>query len=141
MKKNILQILLILCLVLASSMTVFAEEGEYIYSDTDQIRYVDDINEYLAQLNAGLITPTNTTIATYEGEAIIRPFGIISDPSKGCSNIFGHSWGNWEIWSEQITKHNGSKCYMQVQRTRYCSRTYCGAYQTETELVEVACRH
>ncbi len=61
--------MLICCLFLVPSIAVFAEVGvpeieEQLYRDADQIRYVEDIDEYLAQLNAGLITPTNTTVST-----------------------------------------------------------------------------
>ena len=97
--KKILQIVsMIMFFVVVSSTTVFAEAGENeieenAYSDTDQFPYVCDIDEYLSQLNAGLITPSNnTTITTYE--STITPFGIISDPSKSCSNIFGHKWSD-----------------------------------------------
>lgn len=144
-KKNMLQIVsLILCLILAPSMNVFAEEGEDvigIYNDMDQLRYVDDIDEYLEQLNAGLITPTNTTITTYESTA--TPFGIVSEPSKSCSNIFGHSWTDWGGWYETSKIHKTSgPCISVIERWRYCTRTYCGASQQETDTVWItSCTH
>ena len=64
-KKNMIQIIsLVLCLVLVPSMIIFAETGEHVHNDTCQHRIVDDIDEYLAQLNAGLIIPTNTLTLT-----------------------------------------------------------------------------
>ncbi|MDR2889049.1 MAG: hypothetical protein LBV33_04320 [Lachnospiraceae bacterium] len=143
-KKIIPMVSLILCLVLVPSMTVFAGSGEEkaqgdLPGDNDQLRYVEDIDEYLEQLNAGLITPNNTTITTYE--SMIMPFGIISDPSESCSNIFGHSWGDWGLWNGSVAYHSGNKCLMPVQRTRYCNRTYCKAYQTESDFVQVPCAH
>lgn len=143
---QIVSLMLTLCVVLAPSMTVFAEEGksgtgEHVYDDTDQYhRYVDDIDEYLAQLNAGLITPMNTTITTYE--STVTPFSIISDPSKSCSNVFGHSWDSWGSWSQLTTVHmSGGKCFVEMERWRYCNRTYCGASQKETDGVWVTCNH
>ena len=49
-----------MCLSVVPSTAVFAGTGEPetevgTQSDTDQIPYVDDIDEYLEQLNAGLI--------------------------------------------------------------------------------------
>lgn len=159
--KNMLRIAsIILCLALFPAMPVFAEEseygiGEYVYSDITQPKYVDDIDEYLEQLNAGLITPINTTITTYESaitpvsqnvttsENTIRPFGIVSDPSKSCSNIFGHRWGSWGSWYEISRVHKTSGyCISMIERRRYCTRTYCGAYQKETDTVWVtSCNH
>ncbi len=130
---------LILCLVLAPSMVVYAKAGEY--ETTERFQYVDDIDEYLAQLNAGVTTPVNTTITTYE--SMIRPFGIISEPSKGCSNIFGHSWSSWGGWSEISRVHKtSSPCISVIERWRYCTRTYCGASQKESDTVWItSCTH
>lgn len=142
---QIVSLMLTLCLVSVPSMTVFAEEGESgtgekVYDDTDQYRYVDDIDEYLAKLNAGLITPVNTTITTYE--STVTPLSIISDPSKNCSNIFGHSWGDWGSWSELKTVHmSGGKDFVEMERWRYCNRTHCGASQKETDGVWITCTH
>ena len=120
-------------------MIIFAETGEHVHNDTCQHRIVDDIDEYLAQLNAGLIIPTNTTITTYESNDFFMPFGI-TEPSKSCSNIFGHSWGSWGAWYEVKAIHTiHSLCNMRIERTRYCTRTYCGAYQIEDSLVQLKC--
>lgn len=159
--KKILKIAsFVLSLVLVPSMPVFAEEstcgiGECEYRDTNQLQYVDDIDKYLEQLNAGLITPTNTTITTYEStitpidtdastsEYVIRPFGLVLEPSNRCSNIFGHSWGSWGGWYEISKVHNtSSPCISMIERQRYCTRTYCIASQKEVDTVWVtSCNH
>lgn len=142
--KKILQIVsLMLCLTVAPSITVFAGEGELkAYTDTEYVDdpYVNDIDEYLTQLNAGLITPANTTIITYE--SAIVPFGLVLDPSKSCSNLFGHSWTDWGSWSEVRTDHYDSgTCHVTIERWRFCTRTYCGASQKEIDGVWVSCNH
>lgn len=144
--KKILQIIsLIICLSVAPSMSVFAEEEpkmeKHSYSDTDQIPYVDDIDEYLAQLNAGLITPSkNAVITTYE--STITPFDL-SEPSKSCSNIFGHKWGDWSNWREYDKIHYPTlgRCLSKIERWHCCERTHCGATQTETDSAWVTCTH
>lgn len=128
-------------------MTVLAEAGEpkaeeNVYSDTGQFPYVDDIDEYLAQLNAELITPSNsTTITTYE--PTVTPFSTISDPSKSCSNIFGHKWSAWGSWEEVDRYHYSSvgACKATIERWRFCERTHCGASQKETDSAWVSCTH
>lgn len=103
-------------------------------------KYVDDIDEYLTQLNKGLIIPTDTIITTYD--SAITPYGVVSDPSKGCSNIFGHKWGSWGSWTQINMIHRPSgPCTSVIKRYRYCERTYCGAYQTETDSVFVTSCH
>lgn len=138
-KKNMLQIVsLILCaiLIIATPARVKAEElpnEESVYYDTEQGRFVKDIDEYLAQLNAGMITPFDSTISDHESEA--TPLDL-SEPSKKCSNIFGHKWGNWSSWKEISRYYYPSgKCIVTMERWRYCTRTYCGASQTETDYV------
>lgn len=75
-----------MCLSVVPSTAVFAETGEPetevgTQSDTDQIPYVDDIDEYLEQLNAGLISPSqNTVITTYE--STITPFELAASVTK-----------------------------------------------------------
>lgn len=134
-----------MCLSVVPSTAVFAETGEPetevgTQSDTDQIPYVDDIDEYLEQLNAGLISPSqNTVITTYE--STITPFEL-DEPSKSCSNIFGHKWSGWGAWEEFERIHYSSgTCLSRIKRWRFCERTHCGATQTETDRAWVSCSH
>lgn len=133
--------LIIFCLLFTPSIAVSAKAEECLYNNTEEFRYIDNIDEYLEQLNSGLITPTNTTITIYEPMA--TPFSIISEPSKSCSNIFGHSWGNWNSWYEISRVHNASTpCISVIERWRYCTRTHCGASQKETDTVWItSCIH
>lgn len=144
-KKNMLQIVsLLLCsvFIVATSAKVKAEEfpvEEPVYFDTEQGRFVNDIDEYLVQLNAGLITSYDSTITDHESEA--APFEL-SDPSKKCSNIFGHKWGDWTSWDEIDRYHYSTgTCLVKMERWHYCTRTHCGASQTETDYVWVTCTH
>lgn len=128
--------LLCAAFIVSSPIGVKAEEcsdEEPIYYDTEEGRFVNDLDEYLSQLNDGLITSYAPTLEEHESEISLYD-GIISDPSKDCSNIFGHKWGDWTNWEEVTTVHKTSgPCYVMIRRWRYCERTYCGAYQTETD--------
>lgn len=144
-RKLLRSISMLLCAVfiVASPIGVKAEEcsdEEPIYYDTKEGRFVNDLDEYLLQLNDGLITPYAPTLEEHESE--ISLFGIISDPSKSCSNIFGHKWGDWTHWEEVTTVHKFSgPCYIVMRRWRYCERTHCGASQTETDGVYTTSCH
>ena len=144
-KKNVLQIvsfLLSLAFIIATPAKVNAEgysNEESVYYDTEQGRFVNDIDDYLVQLNAEMITPYNPTITNHRGT--IMPFSL-SEPSKKCSNIFGHKCGSWTSWDEVDRYHyTTGRCLVKMERWRYCSRTYCGASQTETDYVWVTCNH
>lgn len=136
-RKFIRNTLTLLCATffIASPIRVKAEElanEEPIYYDTEQGRYVNDLDEYLSQLNDGVITPYAPTIEEHESEISLYD-GMISDPSKECSNIFGHKWGDWTNYEEYATTHRPSgPCFVTLKRYRYCQRTFCGASQTET---------
>lgn len=149
-KKNVLQIIsLLLCLafIIAIPTKVNAEEHSNegsLYYDTEQGRFVNEIDEYLAQLNAEMITPYNSTItnhAAIDHGSMIMPLSL-SEPSKKCSNISGHKWGSWDCW-EEVTRYHFTtgKCMVVMERWHYCSRTHCGASQTERDCVWVNCTH
>ena len=112
---------------------------EPVYYDTEQGRFVHDIDDYLVQLNNGMITPCDS-ITNYESD--ITPFDL-SEPSQECSNIFGHKWGAWTSWSEVSRVHfPQAPCLVTMERGRFCTRTNCSAYQTETDKVWVeVCPH
>lgn len=54
-------------------------------------RFVNNLDEYMLQLNDGMIAPYAPTVEEYE--SAISLYGTVSNPSKKCSNIFGHKWG------------------------------------------------
>ena len=143
-KISLLFTSLVLCSIFVSPLIVFAETTEHIHNDSCQHNYTDDIDNYLEQLNAGLIILTNTTITTFDNESIIMPFGDLSTPGK-CSNILGHSWGNWGSWSEVSRLHfpnsSSSNCMATIRRWHFCERTYCSASQSETDYTWVVCKH
>jgi len=125
-------------------MTVFAEE---VHINEGQYEYVDDIDEYLAQLNAGFSLPpinTNKTIF-YSMEESTNPYISVSPmswPWTDCSNILGH---DWSVWTETKRIHNGHSgdgyCTAAVDRFRCCQRTHCGAVEHETGTIHVLCIH
>ena len=142
----------LLCLIIAFSTTFLTEAkeveiGKQIYGKEEQYQYVDDVDEYVRQLNSGLAKPINTTIVTYESTdntpATVMPFGMVGDPSKNCSNIFGHKWTDWSGWYEHSRIHKSEgPCISVIKRERYCTRTHCGAYQQETDTVFInSCTH
>lgn len=139
-----ISMLLCVAFIVAFSVRVTAEEftdEAPIYYDTEQGRFVNDLEEYLSQLNTGMITPYAPTIVEY-GTGGALYYSIISDPSKNCSNIFGHKWGQWGNWEEVGTVHRTSgPCYLMIRRWRYCNRTYCGAKQSETDGVIITFCH
>lgn len=146
-KENLLRnISMLFCaaFIVASPIRVNAEEltdETPIYYDTEQGRFINSLDEYLSQLNAGTITPYAPTIEVNESD--ISLYGTVSDPSKKCSNIFGHKWGYWGNWIELDTVHHhpNGPCVLKMERVRTCERTYCGATQTESDGVFVtSCR-
>lgn len=144
-KKYVLHIFtLMLCMafMIAAPGRVKAEEytnEEPIYYTTEQGRFVNDIDEYLAQLNAGMIAPYNPTLTDHVPG--IMTFSL-SEPSKKCSNIFGHKWGRWSDWEEVRRYHyTTGTCMVVMERYHYCSRKHCDTSQTETDNVWVQCVH
>ena len=110
------------------SMTVFVEE---VYTDEGQYRYVDDIDEYLTQLNAGFIAPLNTNHSMGEIAETHTSVSPMSWPWTDCSNILEHDWTGWSAWVETRRIHNRHKgegyCNGYINRSRSCKRTYCSA--------------
>jgi hypothetical protein len=136
---------LFLCFV--CPIAVSAEKEEQVYIDIGQYRYVNDIDEYLTQLNAETIMPFNssTTIVDsstldFDGDQMVSP---CSWPWTDCSNILGHDWGDWSLWEEYGERfhHPGGTCVAQIRRIRFCHRTYCEAYEIEEDHMWVACEH
>lgn len=73
MKKRLNKMLQIVSLILCVSFIVSlpaevkAEEltnDDLVYYDTEEGRFVNNIDEYLAQLNAAMISPFNSTITS-----------------------------------------------------------------------------
>lgn len=92
--------------IITSPIAVNAEEltnEASVYYDTEEGRFVNNLDEYLLQLNNGMITPYAPTIEEY-GPGISL-YGTVSEPSKKCSNIFGHKWGDWGSWQEVNVVH------------------------------------
>lgn len=92
-RKLLASISMLLCaaFIVVPPIQVMAEEPtdeEPIYYDTEEGRFVNDIDEYLSQLNDGVITPYAPILEDHESE--ISPYGAVSPPSKDCSNILGH---------------------------------------------------
>lgn len=145
-RKFLRNISMLLCaaFIVASPIGVKAEEltdEEPVYYDTEEGRFVNDLDEYLSQLNAGMIAPYASTLEEHESEISLYD-GIISDPSKDCSNIFGHKWGDWTSWEEiSITHRASGPCVLVIKRWRYCERTHCGASQSETDTMFITSCH
>lgn len=134
-----------MCMVFVISLPIMAraeESGveEPVYYDTEQGRVVNDIDEYLTQLNNGTIAPFDSTITNFESN--IAPIDV-SEPSEKCSNVFGHKWDGWGNWKEVSRVHFPTPpCNVTMQRYRYCTRTHCNAYQIETDSVWISeCSH
>lgn len=123
-------------------INVRAEESndkEPVYYETEQGRFVNDIDNYLEQLNNGVIAPFDSTITSYESNIALFD---ISEPSQKCSNIFGHKWGDWGGWEEVSRLHYpSSPCIATIERWRFCTRTHCSAHQIETDVAWVECSH
>mgnify|MGYP001133772915 CR=1 FL=1 len=129
--------------IITSPIAVNAEEltnEASVYYDTEEGRFVNNLDEYLLQLNNGMITPYAPTIEEY-GPGISL-YGTVSEPSKKCSNIFGHKWGDWGSWQEVNVVHRpNGPCILCMERTRFCERTHCGAKQIESDLLHVTNCH
>ena len=129
--------------IITSPIAVNAEEltnEASVYYDTEEGRFVNNLDEYLLQLNNGMITPYAPTIEEY-GPGISL-YGTVSEPSKKCSNIFGHKWGDWGSWQEVNVVHRpNGPCILCMERTRFCERTHCGAKQIESDLLHVTNYH
>ena len=141
-KKRLLRFVsLVMCFVLVNSMVAFAETGEHIHNDTCQHIVVNDIDEYLAQLNEGIIVPQNTTITTFESSN--ESIGTRSWPWTDCSNILGHDWGSWSAWEEtgERVHYYTSLCIAHIRRIRFCQRTHCNAYEVEEDVMWIQCPH
>lgn len=138
-RKLFCNISLLLCaaFIVASPIRGNAEEHtdeEPIYYDTEYGRFVNNPEEYLSQLNNGMITPYAPTIKELEAE--ISLYSIVHEPSNKCSNIFGHQWDDWDNWQEGTIIHSTSgPCILGMERFRKCTRTHCGATQRETDSV------
>lgn len=140
-KNNVLQIFsFILCAAFFIALPIAVRAEEPVYYDTEEGRFVNDIDGYLEELNNEEITPFDSTITTYESD--ITPFDI-SEPSEKCSNILGHKWGDWGSWKEVSRIHFPKPpCLVKMERWRFCTRTHCSAYQIETDAVWVdVCSH
>lgn len=146
-KEKIMKFIsIVLCLVFVQAMVVFAEPGEAVNDVMCQRRIVNDIEEYIQQLNEGVITPLETTITTFdsvaENEDSALMFGTRSWPWTDCSNVLGHSWGTWGTWDEvgeRVHFSNGPYCIAHMQRVRFCQRTHCNVYEVEDDEVWVKC--
>lgn len=144
MKKLLQSVSTLLCaiFIVVSPMEVKAEsltEQRPVYYDTEQGRFVNNLEEYMSQLNDGVITPYAPTLEEYESE--ISLYNVL-EPSKKCSNIFGHKWGDWCNWEQTGTVHRSSgPCILYMYRMRYCQRTFCGASQKETDAIIITFCH
>ena len=145
-RKLLFSITMLFCVALVSTSLIGVKAEELtdeapVYYDTEQGRVVNNLDEYMSQLNDGIITPYAPIIEEH-GSGISLYDGTISEPSKKCSNIFGHKWGEWDHWEEVGTVHRPSgPCFLTLRRTRYCERTHCGATQTETDGVVITSCH
>lgn len=141
MRKKVLRMLsMILCAVYVLSLPVVVKAEEPVYYDTEQGRFVNDLDSYLVQLNSGTIEPFDSKVTNYESD--VTPFDL-SDPSEKCSNILGHKWGGWGDWSEVSRIHYPKPpCIANMERWRFCTRKNCNAHQIETDAVWVQiCNH
>lgn len=137
---------MLLCVAFIVALPIVAKAEEltdetHIYYDTEQGRFVNNLDEYMLQLNDGMIAPYAPTVEEYD--SAISLYGTVSDPSKKCSNIFGHKWGYWGNWVELETIHHhpNGPCVLKMERVRKCERTYCGATQIESDGVFVTSCH
>ncbi len=105
------------------------EDEDVLLESSDDIVIVDDIDEYIEKLNAGIIAPVNSKIETYEPK--MKRDAIVGDPSKSCSNIFGHKWGEWTSWEICDKIETKNITWVVIERWRFCERTHCGARQRE----------
>lgn len=132
---------LFLGVFLATDIKIFAEEGTVIEDDEfgtvvfEKITGFESIDEYVECLNNGTVEASNTRIITYEPK--VKRDGLLEDPTKSCSNIFGHKWSDWDGWVVTRTFENGGHLMAVMERWRYCERTFCGAKQRELDFVQI----
>ncbi|MCL2719627.1 MAG: hypothetical protein FWE14_12710 [Lachnospiraceae bacterium] len=145
-KKKLLQIVsLVLSLVLINSMTVFAEKEVHLHNDSFQNVY--DVDELLTLLNAGIIQPNNTTRTISSSFSEVNELYTIISPSNwpwtDCSNVLGHSWGEWGGWREiterRMHRKSDTHCLAILQRSRSCTRTHCSKHESEQMSAYVFC--
>lgn len=117
------------------------ENDSSVYYDTEDGRYIKDLDQYLFMLNSEMIVPYAPSV---EGVSCDHSMNFsISEPTKKCSNIFGHKWSSWGNWTVTKTVHTTNRiCVVYMERNRYCTRTYCGAWQKETDVAFIDhCNH
>jgi hypothetical protein len=124
------------CLFNSNLIPIGENEVHEIDSYLDDLVFICDIDEYVALLNAGLVTPRNVTTTYHLMQSVeIDEFdlsdtdtssSIASIPS--CSNIFGHSWTAWSDWVSAPVFHRPGQqtCLTSISRFRHCTRTHCG---------------
>ena len=132
-----------MCFVLICSITAYAYEDKHELTTGNQYRYVEDIDEYLTQLNSGIIGPLNTTTTIFES---VKPYESVNPlgwPWTDCSNVLGHKWGDWSLWIEVGPRSHipGKRCITYIERARYCERTYCNVQEHQKEALFVDCLH
>ena len=141
MKKIFTILGIVLFSVILSTKGAYAEETstKASYYDNEDGRFVTNIDEYLEGLNLGLIQPFDSSVE----ERYPSQSREILEPTKKCSNIFGHKWSEWGVWRIVSTTHsNTGICVSVIERERYCQRRLCGAWQTERDLVyNTNCTH
>ena len=134
--RKIISIALCISIACCYSGQVYAspvsKAGRPFY-DTEYGRVVTDLDEYMRLLNSEIVKP-------YEQNRYLHDSGFmlmgVEEPSKKCSNIFGHKWGPWGSWYESYIAHSSTQyCVLHMYRTRLCTRTHCGAYQDETDVI------
>lgn len=118
-------------------------ENNDVYYDTEEGRYIQNLDQYLLMLNSDVIAPYASTIEMKTNSSVRDMLFSISEPSKKCSNIFGHKWSSWGNWTVTNVVHVSNRiCPVYMERERYCTRTYCGAWQTETDIAFIEnCNH
>ena len=105
----------------------------------------DEIELYLSRVTVQAVTRHEGSClecCTDFGYVSIEPFG----PSGSCSNIFGHSWGAWEMWrSAGAINHHwnlcgiATMCGSPMERRRWCQRTFCTQYYLDLTTIFVHC--
>lgn len=119
----------------------FRNSDNSIYYDAEDGRHIRNLEQYLFMLNTGKVDPFTHNIEEFSNSQSMTL--AVSDPSKKCSNIFGHKWSSWGNWSVKNIVHNSTRiCVVYLERERYCTRKLCGAWQTETEVAFIEnCNH
>ena len=157
MKKSIIKALIVTVATIAITILIipissFANsdkqraETKIPYCDVKEGRIIEDMDEYLFQLNEGIILPYDSIIIEYDADNSDEKEqfrGVISEPTHSCSNIFGHKWSDWGSWEEVIGARihypGAPYCLATIERWRYCERTHCVALQREMDYAWVEC--